>query len=173
MRLGRGRSPSVSDGLSAAAGGGASGGGVDGFESVGGGGGGGGDDDAKSDDGGATCIKPMEDDSVVEAPLLPFFLRGSACAEEAASTATSETMPMIFSDVTIGDSTLWTPLRRGSLGRIRNDASSPSTRFERHIVIVEKFNPRGRGQRDTQIPAGRGNQAMTPCALRSELRICV
>ena len=100
MRLGRGRSASGSDGLSAVAGGADSGGGVVGFESVGGGGGGGGDGDAKSDDGGATCIKPMEDDSVVE-PLLPFFLRGSACREEVASTATSETMPMIFSDVTM------------------------------------------------------------------------
>ena len=152
MRMGRGRSASVSAGLSAVVGGGASGGGV-GFESVGGGGAsGGGDDGAKSDDDDAICIKPDDVDSFVEGRPLPFFLRGSACREEAASSAASETMPIIFSDVTIGDSTLWMPLRRGPLGRIRNDASRPPTRHGQEVVVVEKFNPRGRGTRETPIP---------------------
>jgi len=103
MSLGRGCSPSVSAGPLSAEAGAADSGGVVGFGSVDGGGAeGGGDGDSKSEDGGATAIiETLEDDSVDVDRLLPRFLR-SACAEDAASSATSETMPMNFSDVTTG-----------------------------------------------------------------------
>ena len=106
MRATRGRSvsASASGGLSAEAGVADSGGAALGFESVEGGGEGAtGDGGANSDDGGATIVKP-EDDSVFEERLLARldpFLRGSACEEDAVSSATSETMPKNLNDVTL------------------------------------------------------------------------
>lgn len=102
MRLGRGWAASASGGVSAEAGAGDSGGVGFGFESVGGGAEvTGGDGGASRDDGGATIIIELEeeDSALVDFDLDFPFLWGSACAEEAASNAINETMPMNFGDI--------------------------------------------------------------------------
>jgi hypothetical protein len=62
-----------------------------GAESTGGGG-------ATRDDGVATAIIEIEEEDSAFVDLL-FFLWGSACADETASSATNETMPMDFADI--------------------------------------------------------------------------
>jgi hypothetical protein len=117
MRLTRGRSASASGGLSAEAAAADAGGVTVGVDSGGGGAEvAGGDGGATKDDGGTVVSELEEEDSAfVDLDLLPPFL---ACAEEAANSATNETMPMNFGDIKNGSVLCGGPTGEPSLKKV-------------------------------------------------------